>query len=355
MSLRGNRGEWSEVYVLLRTLAEGQLQVSDHKLDAVEGSVLHVAEIIRQHPDCAYHYTINADDVVVSVVPDGSVLESIQRAEIAELADVALIAIRRGGFSFDIPELETLLAKLRVTELKLTGSKKGDIDIRIHDLSTASTFAAAYSIKSQLGSPSTLLNASGATNFEYEIVGDGDPETLTGLKHLKGKTLVQQLYANGFKLKYVGMCNVTFEDNLRMIDGQMPVIAATLLRLHYEGRGARVAEVLEALIEEDPCGYGKSSELQYRHKVKTLLHAVALGMTPAREWDGSLIAGGGYVVVKELGQLVCFPSARVDAFRDHLLDNTKFERASTKRHGYGRLFQDEGTTRICLNLQIRSV
>jgi type II restriction enzyme len=355
MSLRGNRGEWSEVYVLLRTLAEGRLQASDGKLDAVEGSVLHVAEIIRQHRDRSYHYTINADDVVVSVVPDGSVLESIQRAEIAELADVALIAISQGGFSFDIPALQTLLAKLRVTELKLTGSNKGDIDMRIHDQSTASTFAAAYSIKSQLGSPSTLLNASGATNFEYEIVGDGESKTLAGLKHLKGKKLVQQLYANGFKLEYLGMCNDTFESNLRMIDGQMPVVVATLLRLHYEGRGARVAEVLEALIQEDPCGYGKSSELQYRHKVKTLLHAVALGMTPAREWDGSLTADGGYVVVKKLGQLACFPSARVDAFRDHLLDNTKFERASTSRHRYGRLFEDEGTTRIRLNLQIRFI
>ena len=93
----------------------------------------------------------------------------------------------------------------------------------------------------------------------------------------------------------------------------------------------------------------------YRHKVKEMLCAIALGMKPATEWDGTDEASGGYIIVKTNGDVLAYHVYNRDAFRDYLLTNTKFEKASTTRHDYGTLYEHDGEVYIKLNLQIRFV
>lgn len=42
----------------------------------------------------------------------------------------------------------------------------------VHDIMCGRDDTFGFSIKSQLGSPSTLFNASGATNFTYKVIGN---------------------------------------------------------------------------------------------------------------------------------------------------------------------------------------
>ena len=76
-------------------------------------------------------------------------------------------------------------------------------------------------------------------------------------------------------------------------------------------------------------------------------------MTPAREWNGRDDATGGYVIVREDGNVLAFHIYNRDMFEDYLIDNTKFETASSSRHGFGTVFEREGSYFINLNLQIR--
>ena len=84
-----------------------------------------------------------------------------------------------------------------------------------------------------------------------------------------------------------------------------------------------------------------------------MLCAIALGMKPATEWDGTDEASGGYIIVKTDGDVLAYHIYNRDAFRGYLLRNTKLERGSTSRHDFCTLYEENGKVKIKLNLQIR--
>jgi type II restriction enzyme len=90
-------------------------------------------------------------------------------------------------------------------------------------------------------------------------------------------------------------------------------------------------------------------------KVKRFLSDVALGMMPKKEWDGHAKAHGGYVIVKENGEVVCYHIYNRDQFEEYLYSNTKLDTPSTTRHKFGELYEENGEKRIKYNLQIRFV
>src|SRR5690606_7792766 len=71
------------------------------------------------------------------------------------------------GSSFSVEESQRFLDSIGCTTLKSKSTNKTDINIVVHDPRTNSTPLLGFSIKSRLGSPATLLSASGATNFMY--------------------------------------------------------------------------------------------------------------------------------------------------------------------------------------------
>jgi hypothetical protein len=46
--LSGNRGEWSEIYVLLRLLADGKVYAADGELNKLENVYFPIIKIIRE-------------------------------------------------------------------------------------------------------------------------------------------------------------------------------------------------------------------------------------------------------------------------------------------------------------------
>ena len=92
----------------------------------------------------------------------------------------------------------------------------------------------------------------------------------------------------------------------------------------------------------------------YEYKIKQFLNDVALGMKPTEIWQGDYEdATGGYIVVKEDGEIVCYHIYNVNEFHEYLLKNTKLEQASRKRHDFGTLYKEGNDVYIKLNLQIR--
>ena len=99
---------------------------------------------------------------------------------------------------------------------------------------------------------------------------------------------------------------------------------------------------------------GNNKELFYEHKMKMLLLDAALGMTPAKEWNGRYDANGGYIVVRKDGEIVCYHFYNRNDVEDYLYLNTRFEHASRSRYQYGSLYRaEDGQVYIRLNLQIR--
>lgn len=76
---------------------------------------------------------------------------------------------------------------------------------------------------------------------------------------------------------------------------------------------------------------------------------------PSKVWDGKYNANGGYIIVKEDGDIICYHIYNKNMFEDYLFFNTKLETASSTRHKFGILENINGKLFFKLNLQIRFV
>ena len=184
--------------------------------------------------------------------------------------------------------------------LKAKSYDKTDIKLVVHDLRTGTRPTLGFSIKSQLGSRSTLLNPSDATLFTYKVVGDKtiSNEDINRINAIDSEgDRLKEMILTGYKLDYHATDHDTFENNLMVVDSFMPQIIAQALANHYIFGINGIDESIRIIADANPVGYKvKNIENFYRIKFKNLLVNVALGMTPAKEWDGRYEANGGYLI-----------------------------------------------------------
>ena len=116
-----------------------------------------------------------------------------------------------------------------------------------------------------------------------------------------------------------------------------------------------VRDLCEQISILNPLNFdNQHSHAFYEYKIKRFLTDVALGMMPSKVWSGQYDATGGYLVVKENGDVLCYHIYNRNQFEDYLYENTKLETASSTRHEFGTIYKTEkGLLRFKLNLQIR--
>jgi len=124
-----------------------------------------------------------------------------------------------------------------------------------------------------------------------------------------------------------------------------------ILLRHYQTGEPGCEEILAWMEEENPMHYPRKGF--YKYKFKKLLCSIALGMVPSKGWDGIDDATGGYVIVTDDGECLAYHIYNRDKFEEYLLKNTRFERASTSRHDYASIYEDNSEYYMNLNLQIR--
>jgi hypothetical protein len=353
--LSGNRGEWSEIYTFFKLLADGKLHAANADLTLNPSSYYPIVKIIRQQKGFTFEYVLDDININITKNDSQSVLRVIGRNELATAMTNLLSAITKARATFEVPVVEDILIQCEITSLKEPHNDKGDISVVAHDVKINQDKEFAFSIKSQLGSAPTLLNASGATNFKFSIDGDLPDTEIESLNLLGPKDLLNHLTNQGFVISLVEIHNEQFEANLKMIDSLMPKIVAEIMMAYYLGHGTTLAELVDIVAANDVLNYGKSASKTYTHKTKTLLQDVALGMTPSKPWSGNYDATGGYIIVKHNGEIVCFHAYNREEFRDYLLRSTKLETASRSRHNFGRIYRESSELRIDLNLQIRFI
>lgn len=215
-----------------------------------------------------------------------------------------------------------------------------------------------FSIKSELGSAPTLLNAGKTTNFTYEIVSNrsnivSDVNSIYKRNHIDVKGRIANIIEDNDALEYYDMDNAVFKNNLILIDSCMDSIIAETLLYFYRDGITNCKDMVKRLEEENPLKYGNINA--YAYKFKKFLASVALGMKPATEWDGMDEANGGYIIVTKEGDVVAYHIYNRNCFEEYLLNNTKYETASTSRHGFGEAYTEGYKQFIKLNLQIRFI
>lgn len=354
--LKGNKGEWSEFYTFIKILADKEIAGADENLEKIEDIIYPVLKVIREESHGALEYELQEDNKVKIIHDDGNskiVDISDLKSKVVDIFD----AIKNSTKTFSIPISTDLFDRFEVGALNAGNEKKEDLVLKIHDHTVGTDQNVGFSIKSKLGSPSTLLNASTATNFTFKITGlnNSDVESINGIDtKSKIKDRLANILSKGGKLHFHKVDSEVFERNLRMIDTIMPEIMSEILLAYYSDRGPTFPELLQSLNDDDihVLDFDLSVEA-YTYKIKSLLKNVALGMVPASPWDGILSAHGGVIVVREDGEIVCYHLYNADAFRNYLFNNTRLESPGSTRHGYGSIYEEDGEMFIKFNLQIR--
>jgi len=356
--LSGNKGDWSEIYALFKILSEKKLVAGDENLNRIEELFFPIIKIIRNESGKNFEYQLDGDLVLII---GGIEVIKMPIKEFSIQADILLTKIKKEKGVFSVPETELFMNSIHCNSIKATSYKKADILIVIHVENINQTAELGFSIKSQLGGDSTLLNASMSTNFTFKILNFNPPlnklNEINSIKtNSKIKDRISEILKYGGILEFNNIDNSIFRNNLVLIDSLLPIILSEFLIIYNNLNINTIVEITNKIKENNPLKYEYTNEHKfYEYKTKKFLTEVALGMIPSKVWDGIYIASGGYIVVKKDGEVVCYHLYNRNQFEDYLYKNTKFETASSSKHKFGTIYKKNNDYYFKLNLQIRFI
>jgi type II restriction enzyme len=354
--LTGNKGEWSEIYALLKLLGDKKLFAGDATLNKIESLFYPIIKIIRNESGGNFEYLIDGDIVLIS---GGKESIRIPVKTFSEEASKLLYLIKNSSGVFSLPETEAFMNSIYCSSVKAKSTSKTDIRIVIHDQHINQSAELGFSIKSQLGGDSTLLNAGKTTNFVYQILGTEFSESeIERINEIATKSKIKDRISaidhQGGQLKFLSLEQEIFKNNLILIDSLLPDILAEIIYLFYSSKFSSVKAICEEISIKNPLNFDTQfSHSFYEYKIKRFLTDVALGMMPSKVWSGQYDATGGYLIVKENGDVLCYHVYNRNQFEDYLFENTKLETASSNRHEFGNIYKLESQFYFKLNLQIR--
>jgi hypothetical protein len=361
LPLSGNKGEWSEIYVFLKLLADGRLNAADANLNAIPNVYYPIIKILRLENGSTREYKINSNIQVINSNTN-TVILNLSLATFVQQSQQLFNNLRAAqGSSFSFPAIETFLNSIDVHSLTALKTDKADIKVIVHDLNTGLQPKLGFSIKSMLGMNSTLFNAGQTTNFIYEIRGINlTPQQIATVNSItitpKIKNRIDSLINSGAQFIYKDIFSNNLKLNLQLIDSDLPEILAHLVFYKYSLNTSNLQDLLRELNTKNPKQFDLSlGHPFYEYKIKNFLTDSALGMTPATLWTGKYDATGGIIIVKQNGDLVCYHIYNRNEFQDYLLNNTRLEQASTTRYGFGEVYNENGRFYMKLNLQVRFI
>jgi len=359
--ITGNRGEWSEIYVFFKLLADGKLYAADSNLKKISDIFYPIIKILRDEIRGKWEYYRNSKIYVIN----GETSETIREIPISDFKKKAKFLLKQilksKGITFSVPPIEQFMKSIECSTLKANPQQKRDITIVVHDPRTGFNPILGFSIKSQLGSASTLLNASRGTNFVYKLEDVHlNKKQINEINNINGrskiKMRVRKIEQLGGRFRFSGLENEIFKLNLQLIDTILPVIISEILLDYYRGEGNSMFDLTNNVLKRNPCNYNLTeSHPFYEYKIKNILTDIALGMTSTNVWNGVYDATGGIIIVRDDGEVLCYHIYNRNEFQDYLLKNTKLETPSSSRHNFGKIYIENSEYFFKLNLQIRFI
>ena len=357
--ITGNKGEWSEIYTLFKLLGDKQLFLGNKEIEKIEGIVYPILRVLRTENNGAFQYSIQDEIILVS---GGEDVLNIKISEFKQKAKFLLEKIKENKErTFSIPEIEAFMQSINCMSLKAGSTAKTDITIVVHDQRTNQQPTLGFSIKSQLGSPSTLLNAGKTTNFIFKISNVKlTASQIEDINSISSRSKIMDrinfvLNLNG-QFDFVRTEKQVFSNNLVLIDSRLPEIVSQIVYEFYSSKKSSILDLVESTNSKNPLNFDVSNAHKfYEYKIKRFLTDIALGMMPSKVWTGHYDATGGYLIVKENGDVLCYHIYNRNEFENYLFNNTKLDTASSNRHDFGAIYEDNGALFFKLNLQIRFI
>lgn len=350
-----NKGEWTELYTFLKLIHDKEISLSDKNLNPHETlgklSVDKVSTLNIQE-SCF----LCEDDIVVVKNQEQNTEERLKVSDFINSNVLSRLAetIKAGRNAFNIPEFKMIQDRLGISIVRGgTSRQKADIvlDIRHPSFSKQNE---GFGIKSYLGSKPTLLNASGQTNFIYEVENlKKDALDLVNSINTKTKLIdrIAKIHELGGSFKFSSIEKKTLQYNLSVVDSCMPDLVSQMLLEYYISNESAAKTNLRRIFRK---GHTFGTDLpSLETKIKRLFLSILLGFFSGTKWDGGYLANGT-VVVKDNGDQLAFHIIDKDSLEQYLYETVRFDKGSTRRHRYGMLIaENDGKVYFKLNLQLR--
>lgn len=346
-----NKGEWSELYAICKMLYDQAVDVCDSNLEPIDQKIKILKLLMRSIEGSSEYDVDSKPHGNISIIYNGKVIKNafIDKDVIKAILDEI---VSGSGSSFSVPSGDGVMDELLLESFKANSYQKADVDTVSIMPQESSPRNVSFSIKSQIGNPPTLLNASQSTNFIYKVTGfTGSVDDVNSINtRSKVKDRMSYIFEHNGEFEFYEVQNEIFEKNLRMTDSMLPEIMGDLLMVFFVGNGVRT---VRSLIDSRSEFFEEPSKNEVLKKVKDFLCNITLGMIPTEEWDGSEL-GGGCIFVKNDGNLVCFTLYDMEAFKNYLVDNTRFDTPSTTKFKFGELYKGENDNlffKLCLDVR----
>lgn len=353
-----NRGEWSEIYAIICLLLCPELSIGNAELEEINHELYVLKKIKIDDNDSSsgiIEYCLT-NESNVEVVYNNELDALISQVELSENKERIFDAIENapvGKGAFEIEGIDGILAKLtKGKTIKSKSFSKEDFVATVIDKHLSKEAILKYSIKSSLGSPATILNASQHTNFLYSIKGL-DEKYIEEINSINTSTKlldrINFIVRHGGTIEFEKVCDESMDYNLKMIDSKMPTyLANVLLQSYITGN----KDLLTLFKNSNQF----ADETFAVKKLGDLLEGISFGFFPSKKWDGVKQVNGGLVIVKKSGNIVILDLIyyRNEVLK-YLMKETKLDSPSSSRYNMLHLYQVPKDNKIyfTLNLQIR--
>lgn len=371
---KANKGEWSEIYCILRILAERKIYIADGSGKKHSEDCLNVLELMRKEAAervVRYHCSPLTTEVTITV---DSYTETLPVSTFLKLADTMLLEIKKGKGTFALSEsLQREINETGLQSVKAASRDKNDVYLTILDPRSGVTRKnIGFSIKSEIGKAPTLFNTGTNSALVYELDGM-TPELMdeinsifevdsSGEKFVPVMTRFQALANNGVKLTFAGFPIhkrkkiQVFCENLEILNPRLPLYFDTALRglLSQACPSRDVPTVTDYVSQINPAHVKRPHEV-YEYMIKSFLYAAYCGLTAGTLWNGKSNVNGGFIRVAADGEVLAFYALESDSFKQYLFDNSLIDLPATdKSHGnYAEVYEENGKYYFRLNFQIR--
>lgn len=345
-----NKGELSEAYAFFKIIHDQAIHYANNegKLLADSVQVLKLKTKNTKVDLTNVHQTVRVE--IGEKIKECQLSDIITQSELNNI--ISDISSGVGTFSSNI--LENKKAFIGVQNFKAPSKSKADITLSFEQDSITYEDE-GIGIKSHFGASPTLLNASGSTNFIYqvmnltqtkltEIVDQTQYYEDDGRLKIKLKERIQTIYEMGGYLTFVKCENPTYENTLKMVDTYMPTILSEALVGYFKKDYTDLTDYISNL--------PSPSNQQYAHRLKDFIKYTMFGIFPSTAWNG-MLTSNGCVVVDAAGDLLFFHTNKDHLLKDYFFNRTYFDTGMMSRHRFGQIYPEQNQHLIKLNLQLR--
>ena len=283
----------------------------------------------------------------------------IPREDFGTVADLVLEAIRNSREDeVTSPDgVEEFLDEVAIFDLEAKTDDRTDFSVAFYSVDAPLT---GFCVRSRLGMMLPLMDGGRAANFKFEQTGVRFATPTVSKINAYGEEddvigrmlMIERL---GGALKYNDVADKIFRSNLSMIDLHMGRLLAEMTRLMWLDGITRVSDLTEEIKKSNPLKI-KDELINkhgfYEYKIKEFLLALANGMRPAKMYNGTDSAIGGFLLVTGAGEVLCYQRAFRQTFADFLFYNSRLEKGSTEKDKYGYLERENGVYYFKLNLKV---